>query len=308
MADDLQDYEVRPFRLPRKLIQQLDALAIASGRDTSDILSEALRAHVERRSESLPSAELGLQPGSHQPLTADKTSIVVDREGISTKAGVFRTLIRGLEELDEEPLNSSVVRETLSRATAGVEANDIWTQGHSLAVSALAKRLAEAMRLSEEEVLACELAGLAHELGKIDVPKEILIKQGKLNAAEEKVVQRYPEIAAAIMRPLRTLAPLVPLVLHHQERWDGSGYPEGLKGDDIPLGAQIVGICDVYHALISRRAYRTALPEEEARQIIEQASGRLWNPQLAEELLNQVLGVPAEQESPSASSKESGTR
>ena len=90
---------------------------------------------------------------------------------------------------------------------------------------------------------------------------------------------------------MAALQKVVPLVLHHQERWDGSGYPDGLEADDIPLGAQIVGICDVYHTLTSERSYRPALSEEAAQGAIQQASGRLWSPNLVEVLVDKVTAT-----------------
>lgn len=200
-----------------------------------------------------------------------------------------RDILAPLAEIDEEDLEDPRVRETLEVLMDAVEAKDPYTHAHSRAVARLARSLAEAMRLRRDQCTAVEMAGLVHDVGKIGVPDEILGKEGRLSTAERRVVERHPEIAAQLLDHIPPLRSVVPLVFHHQERWDGSGYPTGLSGNEIPLGAQVVALCDAYDALTSARAFRSALTVREARGVIERDAGILWNPEIVRVFLDDVV-------------------
>ena len=198
-------------------------------------------------------------------------------------------ILEPLTEAHEHGIDSPIVRETLGKLMDAVEAKDPYTHEHSKAVAELARRLAEAMAFPEGELTAIEIAGLVHDVGKIGVPEEILSKQGKLSSIERRVMERHPEVAARLLEQIPPLREVVPLVFCHQERWDGSGYPNGLKGDQIPPGAQVVAVCDAYHALTSARAFRSALMPHEARSVLERDAGRLWDPQIVQVFLERVV-------------------
>jgi diguanylate cyclase (GGDEF)-like protein len=198
-------------------------------------------------------------------------------------------ILEPLTEAHGHGVDSPVVRDTLGKLMEAVEAKDPYTHEHSRAVAQLARRLAEAMAFQEEELTAIEIAGLVHDVGKIGVPEEILGKQGKLTSIERRVMERHPEVAARLLEQIPPLREVVPLVFCHQERWDGSGYPNGLKGEEIPQGAQVVAVCDAYHALTSARAFRSALMPEEARRVLERDAGRLWDPQIVRVFLERVI-------------------
>ena len=200
-----------------------------------------------------------------------------------------RDILAPLEDAEDTSLDSPLVRQTLEVLMEAVEAKDPYTHAHSRAVAELACRLAEAMMFPHDERTAIEIAGLVHDVGKIGVPDEILGKEGRLSSAERRVVERHPEIAAQLLEQIPPLRAVVPLVFHHQERWDGSGYPTGLRGDEIPAGAQVVALCDAYDALTSARAFRSALTLGEARQVIERDAGSLWNPDMVRVFLDQVV-------------------
>lgn len=200
-----------------------------------------------------------------------------------------RDILAPLAELDEENLEDPRVRETLELLMDAVEAKDPYTHAHSRAVARLARSLAEAMHFPYDETTAVEIAGLVHDVGKIGVPDEILGKEGRLSTAERRVVERHPEIAAQLLDQIPPLRSVVPLVYHHQERWDGSGYPTGLSGNEIPLGAQVVALCDAYDALTSARAFRSALTFGEARSVIQRDAGTLWNPEIVRVFLDEVV-------------------
>ena len=145
-----------------------------------------------------------------------------------------------------------------------IEARDPHTNGHCERLARHAVRLGRTLGLTEDELDALHRGGYLHDVGKVGVPDAVLLKPGPLTADEFDLMRRHPEIGDTLCAPLQSLRSVRPIVLYHHERLDGSGYPEGLRGDDVPLLAQIVGIVDVYDALTSKRPYRGALKAEDA--------------------------------------------
>ena len=145
-----------------------------------------------------------------------------------------------------------------------IEARDPYTSGHCERLARYAVRLGRALGLPEQDLDALHRGGYMHDVGKVGVPDAVLLKEGPLTPEEMVVMRRHPEIGAALCAPLQSLRAVRPIILSHHERLDGSGYPEGLRGEDVPLLAQIVGIVDVFDALTSTRPYRKALTPEQA--------------------------------------------
>lgn len=154
-----------------------------------------------------------------------------------------------------------------------LEARDAYTQGHSEAVADIAVRMAGLMNMSKAEIETIHLGGKLHDIGKIGVMDHILLKPGRLTDEEFDHIKRHPVIGADILRPVPSLAEIIPIVLYHHERIDGRGYPEGLKGDAIPLWARMIAIGDTFHALTSDRSYRKGMDCDQALQIIDEAKG-----------------------------------
>jgi putative two-component system response regulator len=153
-----------------------------------------------------------------------------------------------------------------------IEARDPHTNGHCERLAQHAVRVGRAIGLSDEELDALHRGGYLHDVGKVGVPDAVLLKPGPLTAAEFEMMRRHPEIGDTLCAPLQSLRSVRPIILCHHERVDGSGYPAGLRGDEVPLLAQIVGIVDVYDALTSHRPYRPALHSEEAiRHLLREA-------------------------------------
>ena len=138
------------------------------------------------------------------------------------------------------------------------EARDPYTKRHSVKVSNYAVLLAKATNLSEKEVETIRLAAILHDIGKVGIKAKILLKNGSLNSKEFKEVQKHSEIGAEIIKPLKFFAPIVSIIRHHHENYNGTGYPDGLKGEDIPLASRILAIADAYVARTRKRAYREA--------------------------------------------------
>ncbi len=167
---------------------------------------------------------------------------------------------------------------SLARA---VEAKDEYTEGHCERLSILARCIGEELELSDADQLILKRGGVLHDIGKIAIDDSILLKPGPLTKAEFEIIKAHPVIGENICRPLKTLQPVLPVIRYHQERYDGSGYPEGLKGDEIPIHARIIGVVDCYDALTTERPYRKALAKEQALKIMEkETKAGLWDPKL----------------------------
>lgn len=137
-------------------------------------------------------------------------------------------------------------------------------------------QLGERLGLSEDDLYELRLGCLLHYIGKLAVPDHILLKPARLNAEETEIVRQHPVTGEKICAPLKCLRPILPLIRHHHERIDGSGYPDGLSGEEIPLKARILQVADVYDALTSDRPYREALSSEEALKILRQEAMCGW--------------------------------
>ncbi len=158
-----------------------------------------------------------------------------------------------------------------------VESRDASTAGHCHRLAALASRLGRHLGLDEAEVRALRRAGMLHDIGKVSIPDSILLKPGPLTPAERRVMERHPVIGERICAPLRSLRRVLPIIRHHHERIDGSGYPDGLRGEEIPQTARILQVVDIYDALTSTRPYRAAMapPVALATMAAEAASHQL---------------------------------
>jgi putative two-component system response regulator len=135
------------------------------------------------------------------------------------------------------------------------------------------------------------LAGYLHDIGKIGIREAVLNKPGKLDRDERSLIEQHPVVAGRILGPISELSEIIQIVVHHHERYDGAGYPDGLEGGAIPLGARILAVADTYDALTSRRPYRDALEQEEALRILEEASGTQFDPVIVSAFLDLRQGA-----------------
>ncbi len=175
--------------------------------------------------------------------------------------------------------------QTVEVLANALEAKDEYTSGHAREVAEIAVAIGREFGMPSEELRMLELAGMFHDIGKIGVGTEIINKPGPLTDEEMREMQKHPEIGAQILAPVEFLQPVLPMIRAGHERWDGDGYPDGLAGEDIPLGARIIFVCDAYHAMTSDRSYRMALPEEEALRRIREAAGTQFDPNVVEVFL-----------------------
>lgn len=175
-----------------------------------------------------------------------------------------------------------------------VEAKDPYTYGHSRKVNTYAVALAEAIRLPPEEVSRVSTAALLHDIGKIGVPDKVLNKKGELNEEDWEAIKSHPRLGATIVGNIPNLAPCVSTILHHHERWDGTGYPQRLKGEQISVQARILAIADSFDAMISARPQRSPLSIEEAIKELRQGAGTQFDPKLVEVFIGVVQVPPPE--------------
>ena len=172
-----------------------------------------------------------------------------------------------------QQVQRAIYQSLLGLANA-LEAKDAYTKGHSERVGAWSRGVATALGLPPAEVDLIGQAGLLHDIGKIGIPEAVLRKPGALEAEEWVVMRNHPLIGAQIVAPFDFFTGGALMIRHHHERWDGSGYPDGLAGDEIPVGARIIAVADVYDALTSNRPYRAALPHASAIEHLIEAAGR----------------------------------
>jgi putative two-component system response regulator len=183
-----------------------------------------------------------------------------------------RSLLR-LKEFTDELENAETVLFSLALS---IEAKDPYTRGHCDRLSAYATAMAEHLRLPAEQCVALRRAGVIHDVGKIAVPEHILLKKGPLTPDEWTVIKQHPVVGERICTPLKSFRHVLPIIRHHHEKQDGSGYPDGLKGEEVPITARILQIADVYDALTTDRPYHGALPRSEALGIMHEEAKRGW--------------------------------
>jgi len=163
---------------------------------------------------------------------------------------------------------------------SAVEARDSYTEAHTQRVANASRELGAQVGLGPDDLDILYRGALLHDIGKIGVPDGILLKPGPLTETELLLMQQHPVIGERIARPLRSATVCLPIIRHHHERWDGEGYPDRLTGDDIPLMARIVAVCDSFDALVSDRPYRQGRSPRAAMQVLEAGAGRQWDPAL----------------------------
>lgn len=181
--------------------------------------------------------------------------------------------LRRLKQFTDELDNAETVLFSLALS---IEAKDPYTEGHCDRLSKYSVALGEKLGLSDELRVALRRGGLVHDIGKLSVPEHILLKPGPLTPEERKIMEQHTIVGERICAPLRSFRHVLPIIRHHHEKWDGSGYPDGLKGEQIPLTARILQITDIYDALTTDRPYRKALPPEKAIAIMREEVKRGW--------------------------------
>ncbi len=228
----------------------------------------------------------------------------LDIQGYCEKSNNFDQLLllieSGLKSVDQMHIISKINEElkdkneelekayldTIEILRYTVEAKDPYTKGHSDRVSEYSILIGTKMGLDESTLHILKIGGLFHDIGKIGIPDSILLKDSKLNDEEYSQIKNHPSIGVHILGDAQIFKDIIPVVLHHHERYDGRGYPKGLKGEDIPLVARIAAVADTFDAMTSKRTYRDALSLEVVISEIEKCSGTQFDPEIASVFLD----------------------
>ncbi len=206
-------------------------------------------------------------------------------EGIANQARLAITNAGSFETLERTFLS------TVEALANALEAKDEYTSSHARWICDMALKVGAELGLESAQLKRVELGALFHDIGKIGIPASILMKPGPLDDEEREIIERHPELGERILAPIDQLADVRPIVRACHERFDGKGYPDGLRGDEIPLEARIIFACDAFHAMTSNRPYRKALPGEEAFRRLEEAAGSQFDPRIVEVCMR-VLEAP----------------
>ncbi|MBF0480216.1 MAG: response regulator [Desulfovibrionaceae bacterium] len=226
-----------------------------------------------------------------EPAAADRKR--AERLGVSrffVKPFEVQRLILAVEQLLSESYRQfkreyDHVLSSMKALVVALEARDRYTSGHTLRVSRMALLIGARLGLSENELHDLEIAASLHDIGKIGVRDVILLKAGKLTEEEYATIKEHALIGAEILRPIKSLKKIIPLIMHHHERWDGAGYPSGIGGEEIPLGSRIIAVADAFDAMTSDRPYRKGMPEHKALGVIGAGAGKQFCPVCAGALL-----------------------
>lgn len=211
----------------------------------------------------------------------------------------YRERERAKQEHEEELQTSQsqlsdLYLSTIKSLALAIDAKDQYTHQHILRVQQYSVAVGKYMGLSGNEMEGLKTGALLHDIGKLGVPEYVLLKPGKLTPDEFEKIKKHPEIGAAILDPVEFPWPVLPVVKYHHEKWNGTGYPEGLAGEQIPLTARILAVADVYDALTSTRSYRNAWPHERATKLIQEEKGTHFDPVVADAFLKVIDGVVQE--------------
>src|SRR3984893_2743329 len=174
---------------------------------------------------------------------------------------------------------------------AAVEAKDALTEKHTQRVAESARHLGARLGLPDVALDALYRGGIIHDIGKIGIPDAILLKPGPLDGMETERMRSHVIIGENIVRPLRSASSLLPIIRHHHERFDGSGYPDGLRAREIPRLARIVSVCDAFDALVNDRPYRPRLPVDKALAVLNDGAGKQWDPEVVELFVGEMPAI-----------------
>ncbi len=205
----------------------------------------------------------------------------------------LQTVVKnGIDKFDLASSKSLILKDlkelfykTIKSIASALDAKDPYTHGHSMRVTLYSIILAKELNTPEDQLELIETAGLLHDIGKIAIPESILCKAGKLTDDEFKIMKTHPINSEKLISSIKKLHDICPGVKYHHEKWNGTGYPEGLAGENIPFAARVIAIADTYDAMTSTRSYRKALSHEIAIEEIEKCAGTQFDPNLAKKFI-----------------------
>ncbi len=233
----------------------------------------------------------GLESGADDFITKpfDRYELRARLHGI-TRLNRYRKLLNERANIDDaHRLLMEAYDATIEGWSNAMDLRDKETEGHTRRVTDMTLVLARAMGMRYDQLMHARRGALLHDIGKLGIPDNILLKAGQLTDEEWAIMRKHPQYAHELLAKISYLQPALDIPFCHHEKWDGSGYPRGLKGDEIPLAARLFAVVDVWDALTSDRPYRSAWSKEKAIDYIQEQSGKHFDPQVVEVLLKEVL-------------------
>jgi putative nucleotidyltransferase with HDIG domain len=296
-ADDLVRY------LADAGFSQVETLTLKEGRDPGKIKAnlvilqgdlDSVPGMIKRIVPSLPHPEtpvLVKYTGAVQNRPIPKIPEFADYIPPGSSTGYLIHRVKNSLDLAQLRSGNEEVEGFLKRLIRLLEEGDVDVQGHGQQVSNWAVVLGARLGLESDDLEALRWGGLLHDVGKMFLPGRIVAKEGMLSAEEFTIVKSHPRLGYDLCKTFTMLENTLPIIKHHHERLDGKGYPEGLRGNKIPLLARIISVVDVYDTLLRRRPYRPAFLCEEAAQILRRESNEgMWDPDITKEFLGMVEG------------------
>jgi response regulator RpfG family c-di-GMP phosphodiesterase len=264
-----------------------------NGMNGLDLLKESVRRFPDTAGvvmsayAELNTAVAALRLGAYdyvtKPFNFDALLITIEnairKKSLEIEVQEYRNHLERKVREQTDLINSMYVR-SVDALIKALEAKDLYTRGHSQRVTMYSVAIGRLLGLPDEELEDLRRASILHDLGKIGVREAVLNKPSRLDGQEYGEITRHPETAVRILEPIPFFIPLLPAILHHHERYDGTGYPRGLSGEAVPLHSRIMAIADTFDAMTSTRAYRKALPLHEANAEIRRCSGSQFDPRL----------------------------
>jgi HD-GYP domain-containing protein (c-di-GMP phosphodiesterase class II) len=223
-------------------------------------------------------APLKLENNRVGALTAKVGDRVLDDRQMRLLAGLAHQAKLAIESAEHYLSLERTFVETVAALANALEAKDDYTASHARWITDMSMLVGRELGFDRDAMKRLELGALFHDIGKIGIPSEILQKPGPLTDEEFEIVKEHPELGEKILAPIERLEDVRPIVRSCHERWDGLGYPDGKSGTDIPVEARVVLVCDAFHAMVTDRPYRGALPHEEAVRRLQESSGTQFDP------------------------------
>lgn len=251
---------------------------------TGAVMRALSRQHARTRLSSFLE-ELGHVVGKERDATAILSDVERSQKLRGRLGGIFGERGAASESGIGSPLDPPRTIEFLEVLAETIETKDRFMRGHARRVALYAGLLADRLCLSSQDHEHVRIAAFLHDLGKVGVPTDLLLRAGALDVKERHLVEQHPEIGARLLKPLDIPAAIPLAIRHHHEWWDGSGYPDGLSGEEIPLSARIIGVADAFDAMSCDRPYRRALDRQVITDEFTRFSGSQFDPNLAKELL-----------------------
>jgi diguanylate cyclase (GGDEF)-like protein len=250
--------------------------------DFEDLEAGGVREH----SASIGIAELAPQQEPEALIAAAGSALDQARASGGGQVAVFA----GEESGDAEETLAGGQNDVIAALSSTLVERDRYTGDHSESVVELTVRVAEGLALDPQEIARVRTGALLHDIGKVGVPDEILHKPGPLDAEEWEIMRQHPAIGERIVRAIPGMGAIARIVRHEHERWDGAGYPDGLVGEQIPVGSRIILACDAYHAMTSDRPYREAMSHRDAMAELSAHAGTQFDPSVVEALVGYLYG------------------